>query len=386
MSSWSRRSLASCARQIKPVCPVPKIFPGGVPRRDSWFCDITIDGRRAQRVLKNARTRAQAIKATTVIENKLFENRYGLEKKAEVRFDKFVDENFLPYSRVHKKSYLDDVRHCKMLCDSFGRMNLSEITPPIIEKFKQKRLEGITMYGRKRHPVTVNRELCVLSKILSMAFDAELIESNPCRRVRKFRADCRRTRYLTLDEEANLFAALEGQEWLQRIVTTAIHTGMRQGEIFNLTWFDLDLPRGAIHVRVSKNGKDRFVPINQTVRKMLEALPRTSEYVFPSPKTGRRLIDVKTSFDKAKRKAGITGLRFHDLRHTAATRMADGGADAVTLAAIFGWSDVQMALRYTHSTDDAKRRAVENLVRPNGASDESVTNEKRQGARPAVSH
>jgi len=59
--------------------------------------------------------------------------------------------------------------------------------------------------------------------------------------------------------------------------------------------------------------------------------------------------------------------------------MADGGADAFALAEIFGWSDVRMALRYTHATDETKRRAVENLVRPNGLggpSDESVTNEK----------
>ena len=56
--------------------------------------------------------------------------------------------------------------------------------------------------------------------------------------------------------------------------------------------------------------------------------------------------------------------------------MADRGADAFTLAAIFGWSDVRMALRYTHATDEAKRRAVENLVRPIGPSDESVTIEK----------
>ncbi len=64
-----------------------------------------------------------------------------------------------------------------------------------------------------------------------------------------------------------------------------------------LTWFDVDLPRGVIHIRVSKNGKDRFVPINQTVRAMLEGLPHTSEYVFPSPKTKGRLIDVKSRFD-----------------------------------------------------------------------------------------
>src|SRR2546430_15712984 len=119
----------------------------------------------------------------------------------------------------------------------------------------------------------------------------------------------------------------------------AINTGMRQGEIFDLTWFDVDLPRGVIHIRVSKNGKDRFVPINQTVRAMLEGLPHTNEHVFPSPRTKGRLVDVKRRFDLAKSDAGIKDFRFHDLRHTAATRMADCGADAFTLAAIFGWSN-----------------------------------------------
>src|SRR5438045_5709771 len=113
---------------------------------------------------------------------------------------------------------------------------------------------------------------------------------------------------------------------------------------------------------------------------MLEGLPRTSEYVVPSPKTEGRLVDVKFRFDKAKRDAGIKDFRFHALRHTAATRMADAGADAFALAEIFGWSDVRMALRYTHATDKAKRRAVENLVRPVASSDESVTFEKGRAA------
>ncbi|CAN5768213.1 hypothetical protein BH20ACI3_BH20ACI3_22300 [soil metagenome] len=251
-------------------------------RRGRWFCDVTIDGRRAQRVLKKARTRAQAIKATAVIENKLFENRYKTEKRREVRFDKFVKDSFLPYSKLHKRTYPDDVKICDMFFETFGQLMLSDINPPLIEKFKQKRLEGKTMYKRKRNPATVNRELCVLSKLFSLAFDAELIDSNPCRRVRKFRTDCGRTRYLTFEEEAKLFEQLQGHEWVQRIVTMAINNGMRQGEIFDLTWFDVDLPRGVIHIRVSKNGKDRFVPINQTVRKMLEGLLHTSEYVFPS--------------------------------------------------------------------------------------------------------
>jgi len=260
-------------------------------RRGRWFCDTTIDGRRVQQVLKKARTRAQAIKAKTVIENKLFENRYKVKRRPEIGFDKFVKDRFLPYSKLHKRTYPDDVKICDMLKETFGRMMLSEIDPPTIEKWKQKRREGKTMYKRQRNPATVNREMCVLSKIFSLAFDAELIESNPCRRVRKFRTNSGRVRYLTFDEEAKLFEKLQGQEWVQRIVTMAINTGMRQGEIFDLTWFDVDLLRGVIHIRVSKNGKDRFVPINQTIRAMLEGLAHTSEYVFPSPKTKGRLID-----------------------------------------------------------------------------------------------
>src|ERR1044072_2263857 len=87
-----------------------------------------------------------------------------------------------------------------------------------------------------------------------------------------------------------------------------------------------------------------------------------SPYVFPSPRTEKRLVEIKYSFVRAVKQAKITDLRFHDLRHTAATRMGDAGADAFTLAAIFGWSDIRMAMRYTHAMEDAKRRAVEAIA------------------------
>ena len=103
-------------------------------RRGKWFCDITIDGRRVQRVLKKAHTRAQAIKATTVIENKVFENRYQIERRPEIRFDKFVKDHFLPYSKLHKRTYPDDVKICDMLNETFGRMMLSEITFNLLQR------------------------------------------------------------------------------------------------------------------------------------------------------------------------------------------------------------------------------------------------------------
>jgi hypothetical protein len=90
---------------------------------------------------------------------------------------------------------------------------------------------------------------------------------------------------------------------------------------------------------------------------------------------GERLVEIKWSFTKALKDAKINDLRFHDLRHTAATRMGDAGADAFTLAAIFGWSDIRMAMRYTHAMEDSKRRAVEAIAQSQISRDHSVTNE-----------
>jgi len=121
--------------------------------------------------------------------------------------------------------------------------------------------------------------------------------------------------------------------------------------------------------------------MNLTVRTMLQNLKRKSEFVFPSPKTGGRLDNIKRSFRRAVNEAEIKDFRFHDLRHTAATRMADAGADAFTLMKILGHSDIRMTSRYTHATDTALRRAVENLDETGEKSDFGnvlVTKQKRQ--------
>ncbi len=90
--------------------------------------------------------------------------------------------------------------------------------------------------------------------------------------------------------------------------------------------------------------------------------------------------------DVSLKAAGIKDLRFHDLRHTAATRMGDAGADAFTLAPIFGWSDIRMAMRYTHAMEDAKRRAVESIAQNQSLRDYSVINERLEMGQLPVSH
>ena len=351
-------------------------------RGNHWHYDFTYKKRRYRGAIKEARTKPQAKHAEACIRSTLsekqFEKKYGLVETPETPFNKYVKETFLPFSKLHKKSYQDDVYITRILEAFFGSTPLQDITPEMIEEYKHKRLDSKTNKGTKRTPARVKRELSVLSKIFSMAFKKRLIDDNPCRRIEALPKSGKRNRVLSPDEEKRLYAALDGQEWVQNIITMALHTGMRQGEIFNLRWFDVDFPRGSIYVRNTKNSEDRTVPMNDVIREMLGRLRRSSEYVFPSPKTGKRIVDIKSTFDKARKAAKLVDFRFHDLRHTAATRMADNpSTTAFTLASIFGWLDIKMALRYAHATDQAKRNAVENLT---GQPQKSPQNEN---GRPA---
>ena len=372
-------------------------------RRDTgkWVCDFRNNGQRYLQTLKFARTRQEAEQAEATIMADVFRQVYGLEGKKDCPFEQFVVDHFLPYSEANKRTFYDDVIVCRILIEFFKGRLMRSITPALVEEFKQKRLatplsrqkDRVAKHWtpstklkrtrkkrtqesdeapRPRKPATVNREMCVLSKIFSLAVDAELLDDNPCRRVKKLRTANQRVRYLSNAEEEALFKALKGQNWVKNIIVMAINTGMRRGEIFDLKWFDVDFNRRIVHVRQSKSGRPRTIPLNATAQTLLKGLPKTSEYVFPSPKNEKRRVnDVGRQFERAVKNAKIADFHFHDLRHTAATRMADAGADPFTLAAILGHSDIRMTARYTHATDQAKRRAVDNLVKPESNSDAS---------------
>jgi integrase len=146
------------------------------------------------------------------------------------------------------------------------------------------------------------------------------------------------------------------------LVILAIGTGMRRGDLFNLTWEKVDFQRGLIYVPNSKTGRDYAVPMNEDVRSTLKQIRSTTRgggYVFINPDTAKPYTDVKHAFGTACQLAGIENLHWHDLRHTFGTRLAEAGCSEATIADLMGHSDPQTTRRYTHATDRAKRAAVE---------------------------
>ena len=146
--------------------------------------------------------------------------------------------------KVNKRTWVHDEFRSRALIKELGNKPMDEISPILIEKYKRDRRASKTARGTDRAPSTVNRELELLSKMFSLAIDQGLAIHNPCRKVKRYREDNERNRYLSDEEEARLIAALDNQRTgLRPLVVLAIHTGMRRGELLNLRWANVDFER-----------------------------------------------------------------------------------------------------------------------------------------------
>ena len=162
---------------------------------------------------------------------------------------------------------------------------------------------------------------------------------------------------------------------------------MRKGELLSLKWVNVDLESNVITVEPTntKGKKLKRIPINSKLRKvLLEQKLKTGfgQHVFLSPEGKPYLsaFSLKTCFENACRRAGIQGLRFHDLRHTAATRMIESGASIVAVSKILGHSNLTMTMRYAHP-EDSLRDAAEGIAnytqdRSNFRSNEEIEQEE----------
>lgn len=144
---------------------------------------------------------------------------------------------------------------------------------------------------------------------------------------------------------------------LRPIVTVAVHTGMRRGELLNLKWENVNLEQGIITLTDTKNHERRDIPMNQTVKNTLSSLERKSIYVFPNGKE-KGFVDLRESFGTALKRSGITDFRFHDLRHTFASNLVMVGEDLNTVRELMGHKTLNMTLRYAHLAPGKKVKAV----------------------------
>src|SRR5262249_16626953 len=130
---------------------------------------------------------------------------------------------------------------------------------------------------------------------------------------------------------------------LPAVIQLAIETGMRRSELLAMRWDDVNVEARTVLLRTTKNGFPRTVPLSTYALKLIKDAPRCGPNVFMVSANALRL-----AWERLKRRAGVSGLRFHDLRHEAVSRFFERGLNIPEVAMISGHGDPRMLFRYTH--------------------------------------
>jgi len=305
-------------------------------------------------------------RGSTKLKNKIAAGRYenNLREKLAKSRAGILDPEPPPRFKAFAEQFIERTKHemrpntsrcygvsLKSLYPRFGSMRLDEITADGIERFKQARME------QKLSPSTVNRDLACLRRVLLYAVKKDLIATTPfvAHKV-EFLEEHRRERVLSFDEERKYLAA--ASQPLRDVATVMLEIALRPGEVFSIRREDVHLAGvpAFLHVSSGKTAKAvRDVPITKRAAEVLKQRIGTAKGHFLFPRrigTGHDWSQPMTELEPAHRKAlgesKVARFRIYDLRHTAATRAAEAGADVLSLAKLLGHCDLKTTQRYVH--------------------------------------
>ncbi len=287
----------------------------------------------------------------------------GLEKRKEYLFRELADW-YLSLPGVNRLKSIGKVKqHCESLKRAFGNTKASQIKPGDVEEYREKKLLQTHYRGTGYKPASVNREIEVMRRIFNLAMRDEMVDRNPCWKVTRLSEKNARDRVLSAEELDILLKKLP--QHAADIVAVGYHTGMRAGEIFNLTWDRVDMRAGFIVLtqQDTKTEEARHVYFNGVVRGILERLGKvrhiSHNHVFVY--RGKPLKSIKTALAKALEETGIKDFHLHDLRHTWTTNARKAGVDRTVIMKLTGHKTLSMFTRY-NSVDEADAKQALQLM------------------------
>jgi len=340
-------------------------------RRGWWWLDYhDADGRRHRTKAAPDYQTAKAMyrsKMTAIAKGEVLGGRddgLKLEDFVEPRYWPAVRATLAPQWAVRSRAMLDG-----MLVPRFGNLKLSKIRREAIETWYAERLNQVSA-------TTANKELGRLKHLLGRAVAWGYIKASPALLIKKAKEAPGRSRYLSSEERARLLngadvtvKAKDGRTWsvhrrpnrvLRLYILAALHTGARRGELARLRWADVDMRARTITFRHTKNGHARSVPMTDTLREAFATLPRPlSPEASLLPEREPKV--VSRAFSRLVADLGIPNLRFHDLRHDAASALTMAGVSQRAVMEILGHRDPRMTMRYQHLSPGHLRDAMRAL-------------------------
>jgi integrase len=258
-------------------------------------------------------------------------------------------------NRLAPLSYETDVQRLTNLYQLIGNVPADCLSPVRIA-------ETLDQLKASMSGSTVNRYRSAMSSVYSFAISVGKMMTNPVSRVKRYRENASRLNWLRPEQEKAIREAIDTNRH-EAEFTLVLNTGMRRGENWDLVWSDVDLEHGNLTVH-GKTGR-RHIPANASAKEALLQLQKVSggdEFVSPDRNAAKKVTrDWRTWFEEAVEKAGISNFRFHDLRHTFASRLIMEGVDIRTVQELMGHKDIKTTMKYSHLAEAHKKAAVEKM-------------------------
>jgi integrase len=319
-----------------------------------WICYFDTDSRKRREKVgrKSVAIQLYRKRKTEVLEGKKLPDKLRARK---VSFAELAEDT-LEYSRAHKRSWGDDEIRMAKLSGWLGDRPAESVSPQEIERWLSAK--------STLKPATLNRYRALLSLAYRLGMQNGKVKLNPARLVRQRKENNGRIRFLSTEEEQGLRKVML-EKCLKGLpqLDLALHTGLRLGEQYGLTWDCINFERRMLTIPLSKNGELRHVPLNDEALAALRAARKCSNdqpHVFLN-RYGQRLVSPREWFDPAVKAAGLKDFTWHCLRHTFASRLVMAGVDLRTVQELMGHKTIQMTVRYAHLAPKHQLAAVQRL-------------------------
>ena len=328
-----------------------------------WYVDVCLPSGERHRETVGTKKEAQAEERRILAE--IQAGTWGLEK-ADIRFDELLDDYFeyTELNRAKSTHRNDKYRIEKNLLPYFREYTIRNISPGLIEKYKRLRVDQGASHN------TVNHELAKLSHILKMAMIKGYVDRNVVALVEKFKLPEKTPRYLTESEIDKLLDVAQG-EYIYPILVTALHTGMRKSELFNLKWRDVDFEQGTVTIQSgddwhTKNYRSRTIEMTTVLYKTMLQQRRLHmelgvrvDYVFTYREHRIKYMDA--TLKKVVKRAELKNVTLHSLRHTFASHLVMGGVSLREVQELMGHRSYETTLQYAHLSEDHVKKQVNKL-------------------------
>ena len=324
--------------------------------------------KKSYELLKEMKSNTRAAEGPQSLKEKrlLLKAEQERQQKEALSFSQIFEEKYLPVSKANKKKDAADTEKSlnKLWINPvIGKLALKDISPIHLERIKKN------MADVGRSPRTINYALSVIRQLYNFSKNIGLYTDEcPVKKVKIPREDNRRLRFLTYEESQKILSALkEKSQDVHDMALLSLHCGLRAGEVFSLTWADVDIKKGILTLRNTKSGRTRHGYMTEVIKIMfaLRNPSNGSELVFPAT-TGAQRDRISKTFTRVIEdlglNKGITDNRqkavWHSLRHTFASWLVQSGISLYTVQHLMGHENISQTERYSHLKRETLQDAV----------------------------